>query len=371
MKLLRSRSSQGMALLALSLATALLLLLTIQSTPAPAIDLKYADTTIRVAADRAWTLFPGDCLNLSWEMEGIQSLYINDYGRIGNDKMRFCPALNATNPIIEVTAQNGIYRRLELEIQHLPDLIIYLFGFVGVLGSGLLSLYFLINFRPDRPLPINSFLIALLILLVLGGAIRLSPAQQPLLDEDNGSVAVRFWAERGDILFPHECIDVGWSVAGAQALRFNGADASAQGNPGRSRHCAEAGSTATLEVSDESGALMTATLTISSALPALAAAPAFSYLAAFGILLGAAVNIPISFGWRANRGHVLRAAIWWRSAPASPLSLSCICPSVSTAPAIGRSGSSTVMPRAARSAFTAPRRSRASSLPSRIHWPIS
>ncbi len=284
-KILQSRKSQRIGLFVSTLAVALLLILTIHNTPAPTIDLEYAATSIRIVADRAWTFFPGDCVNLSWEMEGIQSLYINDYGRIGRDKMIFCPAVNATSSIIEVTAQNGIYRRLELEIQHLPDLLFYLLAFVALLGSGMLSLYFLKVYKLDRPLPIKSFLIVLLMLFALGGAIRLSPVRQPLIDENNGNVAVRFWAERDRIIFPHECLDVGWSVSGAQALQFNGNDLSGAGNPGRAAHCAGDGQAAILEIVTNEGLSKRYTLDIESLFPESQQPPDFVTWSIFAFLV--------------------------------------------------------------------------------------
>ena len=272
--------------LAILFATALLLFLLMRGAPAPAIDLAYADTTIRIAADRAWTFFPGDCVNLAWDMEGIQALYINDYGRIGRDAMEFCPAANATSPVIEITAQNGIYRRLTLEIKHLPDLIIYLFGFVALLGSALLSLYFLKHFKLDRPLPIKRFTIVLLLLIALGAAIRLSPARQPLIDEDDGNVAVRFWAERDRIIFPHECIAVGWSVSGAQSLALNGRDVTDAGNPGVATHCAGDGRAAMLEVIAADGSSSRHTLEINSLFPATQNPPVYVVWSCFAFLVG-------------------------------------------------------------------------------------
>ncbi len=139
-KLLQDRACQRIALVVLLLLTTALLLLTSLNAAAPAIDLAYGDTTIKMAADRAWTLFPGDCVNISWELEGIKSLYIEGEGKIGQGEMAFCPGINATSPLIEVTAQNSIYRRVDLEIHHLPDLLLYLCGFVGLAGSSCQSL---------------------------------------------------------------------------------------------------------------------------------------------------------------------------------------------------------------------------------------
>lgn len=290
---LQSTRVQRLALGASAFAVAVLLLLTIQNTAAPNINLEYGDTSIRFSADRSWTLYPGDCVNLSWDLEGIQSLYINDYGRIGRDEMTFCPAINATSSIMEVTAQNGVYRRLELEIRHLPDLIFYVFGFVGLLGSGLLSLYFLNTFRLDRPLPVAWFLTVLNLLLISGGAIRLSPVMQPLIDEDDGSVAVRFWAERGSLIFPHECVEVGWSVSGAQSLTYKGQDVTMAGNPGMGTHCAGDGVAATLDVISSDGASRRYTLEIHSLFPESQQQPGFIYWSLLVLIISFIVFAPL------------------------------------------------------------------------------
>ena len=266
-KTMQSARVQRLALVASAFAVAVLLLLTIQNTPAPNINLEYGDTSIRFSADRSWTLYPGDCVNLSWEMEGIQSLYINDYGRIGRDEMTFCPGINATSPVIEVTAQNGVYRRLALEIRHLPDLVLYVLGFAGLLGPILLGLYFLNTFELDRPMPVAWMLVVMNLLLIIGGAIRLSPVMQPLIDEDDGSVAVRVWAERGSIIFPHECVEVGWSVSGAQSLTYKGRDVTVAGNPGMGTHCAGDGVAAILDVISSDGVSRQYMLEIHSLFP--------------------------------------------------------------------------------------------------------
>ena len=89
---------QRIALIVSALILCLLLVFTIRTSPPPVIDLKYGDTTIEISADRAWTLFPGDCVKIQWELEGIQSLYIDDEGKIGWGEMSYCPSINATSP---------------------------------------------------------------------------------------------------------------------------------------------------------------------------------------------------------------------------------------------------------------------------------
>ena len=252
-KLLQDRAGQSLALVGLLFLASALLLLTLLNTPAPAIDLVFGDTTIKMAADRAWTYFPGGCVNISWELEGIKSLYIEGEGKIGQGEIPYCPSINVTSPLIEVTASNGIYRRIDLDIHHLPDLIFYLVGFVGLVGSCLLAAFYLRFHRPDRPLPMYWLLMGTLILSVIGATIRLRPTHLPILDEDTGEVAVRFWAENDRLLFPHECVKVWWSVVGHNELKFNGTAVPAADFVGNGNHCAEDGDRATLEVLSNEG----------------------------------------------------------------------------------------------------------------------
>ena len=296
-KLQKLRGVHLLALAGFALLICGLLLLMVVGTPAPVINLEYGDTTIEISADRAWTLLPGDCVDILWQLEGIKSLYIEGYGRIGSGEMTFCPNINATSSLIEVTAQNGIYRLLALEIHHLPDMMFYLVGFIGLVGSILLAAYFLWAPDPNRPLPVSWIIIGALLLIIAGGWLRLRPASAPLIDEDNGNVAVRFWAEK-DLLFPHECVEVAWSVVGAQSVFLNGRDVRMMAIPvGASIAVA----TATLEIIDSGGVSHTHTLAIASLFPNPQNPPVAVIWSLFGLILGFIVFVPII--GRAIRNH--------------------------------------------------------------------
>ena len=292
-KLQKLRGVHLLALAGFALLICGLLLLMVVGTPAPVINLEYGDTTIEISADRAWTLLPGDCVDILWQLEGIKSLYIEGYGRIGSGEMTFCPNINATSSLIEVTAQNGIYRLLALEIHHLPDMMFYLVGFIGLVGSILLAAYFLWAPDPNRPLPVSWIIIGALLLIIAGGWLRLRPASAPLIDEDNGNVAVRFWAEKDRILFPHECVEVAWSVVGAQSVFLNGRDVTDDGNPGWGEHCGGEGEAATLEIIDSGGVSHTHTLAIASLFPNPQNPPVAVIWSLFGLILGFIVFVPI------------------------------------------------------------------------------
>ena len=248
-----AQSTKGVTLSGLALLVCMLLALTIWNTPAPQISNQFGETKIDISADRAWTLYPGDCVQLSWQLEGIESLYIEGEGKIGWGEMPFCPAINATSPTIEIRAQNGIYRDLQLTIHHLPDLLFYLLGFIGVCGAGLLTLHYLRRDQLERMPPIYWFLVIGLLLSVVGARLRLAAPSTSVIDQEDGTLAVRFWAEHDSIIFPHECIDVHWSVNDADSIRFNGEVTRLNQNSGSGVFCAGDGNSALLEVVDSSG----------------------------------------------------------------------------------------------------------------------
>lgn len=300
--------------LALALLACLLLAFTVAGTATPAIDQQYGDTRISISADRAWTLFPGDCVNLAWQLEGIQSLYIDGEGKIGWGEMSFCPAINATAPRIEVTAKNTLYRRLDLEIKHLPDLLFYLVGFVGFVGAFPLAGYFLWAYRLDRPTPLVWMSIGALLLALVGAWLRLQPAAAPVVDEDHGEVAVRFWATRDRIILPHECVEIWWSVVGAETLYVNGSNFDPNKGLGKTEHCEADGQSATLETVAADGARSTHTIPIRSYISFAGLTAPFFYWSLFGILLASGIFLPLIAGaarerWRSSRSYTDLAAI--------------------------------------------------------------
>ena len=305
MKRLRLRRINRLALFGLVILAGLLFVVTIRSSPEPRIDLQFGTTRIQISADRAWTLFPGDCVNLSWDLEGIKTLYIERDGKFGRGEMAYCPGISSSGPRIEITAQNGIYRRLSVPIHHLPDLLLYIAGLVALLGPFPLASYFLWTRRADRPLPLYWIVIGALCLAAIGAWLRLRPAA-PLIDVDEGDVAVRLWAEQDLIVFPHECVEVGWSVAGAETLTVNGGNYDHSRLRGETRHCSHDGDRVVLEARSYDGAIYSYSLPIPSFFPDSLSRPYFQIWSLLGLLLGALVFFPLlartlRLGWRSRQ----------------------------------------------------------------------
>ena len=234
---------------AISLALLLLLLVLIVavSSPIPVISEQYGETSLRFASDRAWALLPGDCVTINWRTEGIESLHVEGHGEIGWGEKPFCPAINAKAAKFAVRTPDGLYREFMLRIEYLPDLLLYLAGFVGVVGSLGLAAFFLITNRLEQALSARWLLVCLSTLMVLGVFLRLNEPQPPRLDVDDGQVKVAMWAEKASLVFPHECSNIHVSATGAQALKINGKVFSQTGSLTQVRHCDREGSTALLE----------------------------------------------------------------------------------------------------------------------------
>ena len=281
---------------AISLALLLLLLVLIVavSSPIPVISEQYGETSLRFASDRAWALLPGDCVTINWRTEGIESLHVEGHGEIGWGEKPFCPAINAKAAKFAVRTPDGLYREFMLRIEYLPDLLLYLAGFVGVVGSLGLAAFFLITNRLEQALSARWLLVCLSTLMVLGVFLRLNEPQPPRLDVDDGQVKVAMWAEHVDRVFPMECVAVELSAVGTNSLRFNGEEVSLVNSRARSKHCDTDGTAVMLQAIGADDEMRQYTLPIPSLPGGLADLPAFYYASVLALLASALVYLPLA-----------------------------------------------------------------------------
>ncbi len=292
---LSTRLSWRATAIVLALLILLLAVVVAANSPIPAIEQQYGDTTLHFTADRAWALFPGDCVKISWQTEGIESLHVEGRGEIGWGERTFCPQINAKSARFEVRTPDGLHREFQLRLHFLPDLLLYLAGFSGVVGSLGLAVYFLWTNRLERALNPRWLLLAVALLVVAGIALRLNVPEVPRLDVDDGEVAVSMWAEKASLVFPQECVDVEFSVVGQQSLQFNGEEVSLRDNWARGKHCDAHGRTAVLEVVGASGQARRYELPMLALFASLAHVPVFFYLSFVALLLAALVFLPMAY----------------------------------------------------------------------------
>ena len=192
------------ALLAvIALQLGLLALLILQG-PAPRVRTAFGGADIAISADRAWTNGPGHCATVRWDLEGIQSLYVNGEGKVGQDEMEFCPGPGAKNLVFAVTAATGESRNITFTIN--PD-------FAGALASWLavaalltplfIGGYFLVTMRLAQPLARDPAALLSLLALLLG--ILLWQAARPataagILDQMERTFTSWSWHLLGSVL---------------------------------------------------------------------------------------------------------------------------------------------------------------------------
>ena len=166
---LKSLSPLATALLALNLALILACSAIITFTPAPRIDTAFGGATVAIAADRSWTLLPGQCATISWDLEGIQSVYVNGKGKIGRDELMFCPTRGVTSVEFAITAGNGDLQTFLLNINDLTSYTLSWLPMWGLLLPLILALWYLATMRLSDPVrPGYAQFLALAALLLLG-----------------------------------------------------------------------------------------------------------------------------------------------------------------------------------------------------------
>ena len=153
----------------------LTMILSIWFSPPPHLVIEYQSENFEIIADRSWTLFPGDCLLIGWEVRGEDSFHIEGMERRESGSERFCPAIFAVSPKIELSRHlDNVYRSYSLPIQHLPDFLANLFGVAVLPFFGLLALYYIWQNDPQRRPAFRAIVIATVALLLCIAFLRLT-----------------------------------------------------------------------------------------------------------------------------------------------------------------------------------------------------
>ena len=140
-------------LLALLSLLAVMLAAQLNDLPAPKIDTQFEGATIHISADRGWSLTPFDCIELRWQLEGIESVYIDNVGKIGWGEMIYCPPWDGTGPEFRITAQNGAVDTFSVKLNFGPDVLLVCLLFAVVLTLGGLAGHYLMRPSMDKRVP--------------------------------------------------------------------------------------------------------------------------------------------------------------------------------------------------------------------------
>ena len=138
------------------------------------IDIEFGDATGEIAADRSWIVLPGGCATITWDLEGIHSLYIDGQGQIGWGEMEYCPTISAPSPEFDIAALDGTERSFTLEFRYVLNGLLFMLGIVGMTFVGLSALYDVLNRTIGKPLLLRGMTMSVLALLLIGELIKLS-----------------------------------------------------------------------------------------------------------------------------------------------------------------------------------------------------
>ncbi len=181
----------------------LLLLVGMVGTPAPFIETEFGGASVEIAADRAWVLLPQGCVTISWDLEGILSIYIDDQGKIGWGEMIYCPSTDASSPVFDITAENGQLRAYELNIRYFPAAVAQSLLLLLLISPFLIASFYLATLRMTDPIPLNaSPILALLALLLFLALVQTAHAYtiESLLGGLGNVFTTRAWQIFGLVL---------------------------------------------------------------------------------------------------------------------------------------------------------------------------
>ena len=159
----------------LVLTLVLAIALAVWQSPVPHLAITFGETTIDVRADGAWSLGPGDCLQIRWVFDGELPIHVDGREWHESGEQQFCPTIFATSPTVELTDhRSGEYRSYRLNIFYLPEFLANLVGVAVIPVFILFGIQYLwINDGRKRP-AFRVVVVATLILMLCITLVRLS-----------------------------------------------------------------------------------------------------------------------------------------------------------------------------------------------------
>ena len=149
-------TGNSVMLLVLVAAMLALVALAILATPPLRIDTEFGGATVEITTDRSWVLLPKDCATVSWNLEGILSIYIDGQGKIGWGEITYCPSTDVSSPLFKITAENGDVRTYELTIRFLPEAAAHCLALLLLIVPFLIASFYLATLRLTDAIPLNA-----------------------------------------------------------------------------------------------------------------------------------------------------------------------------------------------------------------------
>lgn len=155
------------ALLAAGAALLFFIVLMVQRALAPWISEHFDGANVHIAADRGWAVLPRQCVTITWDLEGIESVYIVGQGKIGWGEIEYCPSLTSWSPDFEITPQTGEAKTFALDIHYLPREFLSAALFVATALPFVLAVYYFVTLALDGYPPFRAYMLLVLAVLIL------------------------------------------------------------------------------------------------------------------------------------------------------------------------------------------------------------
>ena len=112
-----TRRANAALLFALAIVLSLPLIYLYSQSQPISLNLSEGSATIRFSADRNSVIFPGQCVTVSWNVEGIRAMYLNGMGRVGRGTQELCTF--GVNPSLYIEFQDDTSRDYTLPVERL------------------------------------------------------------------------------------------------------------------------------------------------------------------------------------------------------------------------------------------------------------
>lgn len=96
--------------------------------------------TLQFGASRTVFLSPGACTTLTWDVQGIQTITVNNEPTVGQGEQTLCYPNYDTFPLLSVTHTDGTKQRVQLDVFFLVESVFLWAGAIGCVWCGLAAL---------------------------------------------------------------------------------------------------------------------------------------------------------------------------------------------------------------------------------------
>ncbi len=154
-----SPGAKAMGLLLAALAVALFAFFYVVLAPRPSLVADNGQAHVSFAADRASVVFPGDCVTVRWQVEGIRTVHINGQPTVGSGERDICVTPSPDSmPTLQVRFLSGDLREYPLKIgivARKPE--VWFLGLVSVLLLAASGYIVVTSALSDRLAPLYAY----------------------------------------------------------------------------------------------------------------------------------------------------------------------------------------------------------------------